>query len=26
LVFFCLAGAGGFEPATHGFGDRYSTS
>ena len=21
-----LAGAGGFEPATHGFGDRYSTS
>ena len=20
LVFFCLAGAGGFEPATHGFG------
>ena len=23
---FCLAGAGGFEPATHGFGDRYSTS
>ena len=25
LAFF-LAGAGGFEPATHGFGDRYSTS
>ena len=24
-VYF-LAGAGGFEPATHGFGDRYSTS
>ncbi len=23
---FFLAGAGGFEPATHGFGDRYSTS
>ena len=23
---FVLAGAGGFEPATHGFGDRYSTS
>ena len=23
---FYLAGAGGFEPATHGFGDRYSTS
>ena len=21
-----MAGAGGFEPATHGFGDRYSTS
>ena len=21
-----VAGAGGFEPATHGFGDRYSTS
>ena len=21
-----LAGAGGLEPATHGFGDRYSTS
>ena len=21
-----LAGAGGFEPATHGFGDRYSTN
>ena len=25
LAFF-MAGAGGFEPATHGFGDRYSTS
>ena len=25
-VLFLLAGAGGFEPATHGFGDRYSTS
>ena len=24
--FFFLAGAGGLEPATHGFGDRYSTN
>ena len=23
---FFLAGAGGLEPATHGFGDRYSTN
>jgi len=26
VCFLVLAGAGGFEPATHGFGDRYSTS
>ncbi len=26
VILFFMAGAGGLEPATHGFGDRYSTN